>query len=417
MTTKHHLPRVSNAISTGLSSLIKFALLALTLVCGLHVSAQTSTLTTNFVVGAGIPDASPSGVASAKTISTPIASITGLKVSLKLSGTFNGDLYCYLTHSSGHSVLLNRVGRRSASNLGYGDDGINVTFDDAATNGDIHNYRLTLNGNHNLPITGALTNTWAPDGRTNSPYAVLDTDARAALLSSFNGLNPNGEWVLYVADVEAGDLYTLDNWGLEITGYTSPTITANPAGQIVECTSGNANFSVTATGSTPLNYQWLFNGAPISGETGSTLTINNATFANAGNYRVVVTNDYGAVTSSVAALTIVDTTAPVVTILGANPMTNECHAAFTDPGATASDLCAGSLSVMTNSAVDPNTPGSYTISYSATDPSGNPMTVTRTVVIRDTIAPAITMIGNATVTNECHSAFVDPGATVSDACD
>src|SRR6266571_448346 len=83
---------------------IKLVLLALALVCGLSASGQTSTLTTNFVVGAGVPDASPSGLASAKTISTPIASITGLKVSLKLSGTFNGDLYAYLTHSSGHSV-------------------------------------------------------------------------------------------------------------------------------------------------------------------------------------------------------------------------------------------------------------------------------------------------------------------------
>src|SRR6266478_6227062 len=40
---------------------------------------------------------------------------------------------------------------------------------------------------------------------------------------------------------------------------------------------------------------------------------------------------------------IVDTLAPVITILGANPFTNECHSPFTDPGAKVSDTCAGDL--------------------------------------------------------------------------
>src|SRR5437899_1929091 len=123
-------------------------LLALALATGLTASAQTITTLTNFNVGTMIPDASPSGVASAKIVSTPITYLTGVKVSLKASGTFNGDLYCYLTHSSGYTVLLNRAGRRSSSSLGYGDHGFDVKFDDAATNGDVHVYRLTLNGSN-----------------------------------------------------------------------------------------------------------------------------------------------------------------------------------------------------------------------------------------------------------------------------
>src|SRR5205085_10968391 len=144
------------------------------------------------------------------------------------------DIYCYLAHSSGRTVLLNRVGRRSASNLGYSDHGVDVTFDDSASNGDVHNYRLTLNGNHSVPITGALTNVWSPDARTNSPFNVVDTDSRTALLSSFNGTDPNGEWILFVADLEAGDLSTLDTWGLELTGYTAPSIASQPSDQSTE---------------------------------------------------------------------------------------------------------------------------------------------------------------------------------------
>ena len=45
---------------------------------------------------------------------------------------------------------------------------------------------------------------WVADGRTNRPTEVLDTDARPALLSGFNGLDPNGNWTVFVADVAGG---------------------------------------------------------------------------------------------------------------------------------------------------------------------------------------------------------------------
>ena len=70
--------------------------------------------------------------------------------------------------------------------------------------------------------------------------------------------------------------------------------------------------SVTATGVAPLSYQWQFNGANISGATSSTLVINNLTEANAGSYAVVVANQWGNVTSTIATLTIARET-PVIT--------------------------------------------------------------------------------------------------------
>ena len=87
--------RQGPAILTPLKSVLP----ALALCCALAASAQTSTTTTNFTDGRTIPDASASGLASTKYVSTPIASITDLNVTLKITGTFNGDLYAYLTHS------------------------------------------------------------------------------------------------------------------------------------------------------------------------------------------------------------------------------------------------------------------------------------------------------------------------------
>src|SRR5258708_17226831 len=204
--------------------MLQTQLLAFALVCGLSASAQTVTTTTNFSPELYIPDASASGLADTRIIQTPVTYVTGLKVTLKITGTFDGDLYCWLGHSSGRSVLLNRVGRRSSNSLGYGDEGFNVTFDDAATNGDVHVYRLNLTGNNSIPISGPLTNTWAPDGRVTSPFSVLATDDRSTFLSSFNALDPNGQWVLFVTDVEAAGTHTLDTWGREITGSVRPGI-------------------------------------------------------------------------------------------------------------------------------------------------------------------------------------------------
>ena len=207
---------------TALSSLLKLCLTLTATAWGLAASAQTFTTTTNFTVDAMIPDADASGLANAQTISTPITNLTGLRVALKVSGTWSGDLYCFLAHGTNHSVLLNRLGRTDASSLGYNDSGLEIIFDDSATNSDLHVYRLQLTGNQGTPLAGPLTDSWAPDARVASPTSVLDTDARSASLGSFNGVDPNGEWVLFVADMEAGDIHVLDSWALEITGDTAP---------------------------------------------------------------------------------------------------------------------------------------------------------------------------------------------------
>src|SRR6059036_1584460 len=96
---RHQTGVVQNPLKASL-------LLALTLASGLSASAQTTTTSTNFTVEATVPDDDPSGVASAKIVSTPIAYVTKVKVNLKLNGTFNGDMYCYLAHGGTNSILL-----------------------------------------------------------------------------------------------------------------------------------------------------------------------------------------------------------------------------------------------------------------------------------------------------------------------
>ncbi|HEX8424079.1 MAG TPA: immunoglobulin-like domain-containing protein, partial [Pyrinomonadaceae bacterium] len=115
---------------------------------------------------------------------------------------------------------------------------------------------------------------------------------------------------------------------------------------------------------------------------------------------------------------VVDTTDPTITLNGGSPLTVECHTAFNDPGVSATDTCAGDLTaqVQVSGMVDPNTVGTYTLTYTVADASGNDATVTRTVNVVDTTGPVISINGGGTVTVECHTSYTDAGATANDAC-
>ncbi len=168
-----------------------------------------------------IPDGDPAGVVDVQVIDTESFPILDISVTLEISGVdaggYNGDLYVALQHDSGFSVLLNRVGRREENLSGYADNGFSITLDDSAPSGDIHSYRMTLEGSHTTPIPGPLTGVWQPDARNVDPDSVLDTSPRTAGLSAFEGLDPRGEWTLFIADMEEGGQMRLESWGLIIT--------------------------------------------------------------------------------------------------------------------------------------------------------------------------------------------------------
>jgi hypothetical protein len=77
----------------------------------------------------------------------------------------------------------------------------------------------------------------------------------------------------------------------------------------------NFTFSVSATGSLPLLYQWYFNtNTPISGATNASLSLTNIQKGQAGSYSVFVTNAYGWTNSTYAFLTVNFPPAPIVVI-------------------------------------------------------------------------------------------------------
>ena len=113
-------------------------------------------------------------------------------------------------------------------------------------------------------------------------------------------------------------------------------------------------------------------------------------------------------------INVVDTTDPVITVVGDNPATVELGATYTDAGATAVDF-GESINVATSGTVNTDVVGTYILTYTATDASGNSSTATRTVNVVDTTAPAVTVTGDATVTVELGGTYTESGATATDA--
>jgi len=96
------------------------------------------------------------------------------------------------------------------------------------------------------------------------------------------------------------DCGSIDSDPATVTVGTAPTITQQPQGGTAAI-GGSFQLSVQAQGDN-LQYQWYKDNQPISGATNSTYTITNVTANDAGQYKVVVTNNCGTVESSVVTI-------------------------------------------------------------------------------------------------------------------
>jgi len=167
-------------------------------------------ISTNWTGTQVIPDNNGNGVAFSFNLSgLGAVFITDVKVDLNIAGGWNGDLFAYLSHGSGYSVLLNRPGSTAGNPGGSGVSGLNVEFSDS--------YLTDIHTALNNPLTG----NFAPDGRTASPFSALDTDPRTAMLGSFKGIDPNGSWTLFFADVSPLSTSTIQSWTVNV-GFAVP---------------------------------------------------------------------------------------------------------------------------------------------------------------------------------------------------
>jgi hypothetical protein len=114
----------------------------------------------------------------------------------------------------------------------------------------------------------------------------------------------NGDGKLDLITANNGDQYNLTILTNDtVFPLTPPSITSQPVSQ-TNAVGYATTFSALATGTQPMAYQWRFEGTNLLAATNSSLVLTNLWLSQSGNYDVVVTNNYGSVTSSVAKLDV-----------------------------------------------------------------------------------------------------------------
>ncbi len=148
---------------------------------------------------------------------------------------------------------------------------------------------------------------------------------------------------------------------------------------------------------------------PVNADALGSYTITFSVSDSAGNAAAVVSRT----------VNVLDSAAPVLTVLGANPVTIEQFTAYVDAGATAQDNVDGDLTgaIVTTNPVSTAIPATYQVAYSIADSSGNEANASRTVHVLPQMPPAITLLGGNPYTTAHGAPFVEPGFTATDNVD
>jgi len=188
----------------------------------LCATANATLYNSGFANGGVIPDGNVTGWSDTRTQSGLGSVITDVTVKLNITGGYNGDLYGYLSYGGSLIPLINRVGVTGGNAFGYSDSGLNVTLSDAGANGDIHLYQNVSGYATKIGDGSGFT----ADGRNinpNSSPATFDGASRLTFAGTFGGMDPNGSWTLFFADMAGGGgTSTLTSWDLEITAVPEP---------------------------------------------------------------------------------------------------------------------------------------------------------------------------------------------------
>ncbi|MGA3282934.1 MAG: immunoglobulin domain-containing protein [Verrucomicrobiota bacterium] len=257
-----------------------------------------------------------------------------------------------------HSLALNAGGGVIAwGDNAYGQTNVPIGLSNVVAIAAGYNHNLALKGDGTVVAWG--DNNY---GQTNVPVGLSNVVAIAAGVSYSLALLSNGTVVAWgdntygqtnvpaglsdVVAVGAGAYHCLAvksdgsviAWGLNDSGQTNvPTglnevvavaggsghslaleeggpliIASQPVGQSVDAVS-SVSLRAVVLGAQPVSYQWSFNGTNIIGATNASLNFVNVQPTNAGNYSLMASNSYGAITSSNAILTVV-THPPAITV-------------------------------------------------------------------------------------------------------
>ncbi|MCA1636319.1 MAG: PxKF domain-containing protein [Acidobacteria bacterium] len=392
--------------------------------CGAHISATTSdpltydaagtyTIHWTYTDGAGNIATQEQTVTVTPDTLAPVPDAASLP-------TLTGE--CSVTVATTPTATDNCAGSDLAGTttdpLTYNTPGtytVHWKFTDAAGNITPQNQTVIVSdGAAPVPDVASLPTLTDECSVTVTPPTATDNCAGIVTATTTNPTTytAQGTYTIVWTYTDAASNTTTQNQTVIVDDITAPTITA-PAAVSVNADPVSCAVSGVALGSATANDNCtvtVTNNAPASFPLGATTVIWTAT------------DGAGNTATATQVVNVVDVTAPVITRTGAATMTVECHTSFADPGATAADACDSIVPVNASGSVNVNVPGTYTITYTASDDSGNAAApITRTVNVVDTTPPVMSCPANIVVSLPLNSTATSmavsyAAATATDSC-
>lgn len=214
-------------------------------------------------------------------------------------GSFgNGIIFGY--GHGGYGLYLDANGRPALSKIGVNEVKPNVTITDT----NFHHIAVTKSGS---TVVFFVDGTAYSAGSYNPGF----TFSTVAAIGARGDNNDNSflgiidEVSVYNRALTASEVQSIQAAGADgkCTGGSAPIIVSHPTNQTV-LEGESATFTVDATGTQPLTYQWSFDDEDIDGATSASLTLANIHLNQAGVYAVRISNEFGLAISSNAVLTV-----------------------------------------------------------------------------------------------------------------
>jgi len=329
---------------------------------------------------------------------------------LTTAGLNNGStitaigINAYSGCATNYTGLKIRLKNTASTSFGSG------TFDNSG-------YTNCFSGSQNVQTTGWYTNTFSTNYTfSSSSNIIMDFSMNNTTWSCatthtnwlvWNASN-RGIYSLNVNDI--GDPQTLSSGTLysyipyiqiTYTSCTAPAITAQPSNATI-CAGGSANFSVTASGTTP-SYQWQYwngssyvnvangtpSGATYSNAMTATVTVSGITSAATYTYNCYVSNGCGNVTTNSKTLTV--NSNPTVSVSPSS--TTFCNGASATLTASGASTYAWSPSTGLNTTTGATVTASptATTTYTVTGTNSNGCTGTKTISVTVNPLPSLTV--------------------------
>lgn len=230
-----------------------------------------------------------------------------------------------------------------------------------------------------------------------------DITKQVSLSNNIDPIYPGYYQVTYKAKDKAGNITTRIRTVLLIADTTAPTISLK----------GNKFLY------SEVHKPYIDPGALVNDNISNFLTLHDSGYidtAHLGIYRkyYIATDGRGNQRTIYRVVVVGDSTRPTLSLKGPPVMSVQVLHAFNDPGVDVSDNYSHDIVPVESTDLDTSKLGTYIIYYSAIDSSGNgPVTITRTVLVTDTIKPVLHM-PNADVVWDAKVTYKDPPYWLAD---